>query len=65
MLWLSRPPILRPLLAVVALASGLAIELMPADTVDHPFAVHDLPAGTVIDLVVGDPADPAVVASCP
>lgn len=49
MLWLSRPPILRPLLAVVALASGLAIELMPADTVDHPFAVHDLPAGTLID----------------
>ena len=49
MLWLSRPPILRPLLAAVALASGLTIELMPADMVDHPFAVRDLPAGTLID----------------
>jgi hypothetical protein len=48
-LWLTRPPILRPLLAVVALVSGLVIELMPANTVDHPFAVRDLPAGTLID----------------
>jgi hypothetical protein len=47
--WLSRPPYLRWLLAATVLVGGLAVELRPAATVPHPFAVHQIVTGQAVD----------------
>lgn len=49
MLWLTRPAIVRPLVAIMLVAAGVAVELRPRPTVLHPFAIEDLPAGSTID----------------
>ncbi len=49
MLWLSRPAVLRPVLAALALVLGLTVELAPDQKVEHPFATRDLAAGATID----------------
>lgn len=49
MFWLSRPPYLRWLLAASVLTVGLILELMPAHTVPHPFAVEPIGVGEPID----------------
>lgn len=45
MLWLTRPPYLRWLVAAVAVALALYAELRPPPTAPHPFAVEEIPAG--------------------
>ena len=49
MLWLQRPPWARWALAGTLAALALWFELRPLPTVDHPFALVDIPPGTTID----------------
>lgn len=48
MFWLSRPPYLRWMAAVLVVVAAGAWELRPRPQVSHPFAATDLPAGTVL-----------------
>jgi hypothetical protein len=50
--WLTRPPYLRWALATLIVVTGLVVELRPAATVPHPFAIHTIEAGAAIDETV-------------
>lgn len=46
--WMRRPPYLRWLAAAAVLVVALALELSGRQSIQHPFAVHDIAAGATI-----------------
>ncbi len=48
-LWLTPPPHLRRLVAGLALVVALAVDLAGSPTVEHPFVIADIAAGTLLD----------------
>jgi hypothetical protein len=48
-IWLQSPPWARWIAALLIAAAAVWIEIRPAPTTLHAFAIEDIPAGTVID----------------